>query len=146
MKKLAALHLNYETTKEYPLELRLDNKAVMPDIALMAKDYRVKKMRWVAKDNKTRIIINERLQLAAVPPEALDYVVNGRSALDWVLERYQVKKDAASGIVNDPNAWNLAEPDYIIGHLRRITHISIETTEIIAGLKALKILMNKVDK
>ena len=139
-KKLAALHLNYETATEYPLELMLDHKRVMPDIALTAKDYEVKRMRWLSKNDKTRIIVNERLQLAAVPSEALDYVVNGRSALDWVLERYQLKRDTASEIINDPNTWNRAEPDYIIRHLRRVAHVSVETTKILNELASLKIL------
>ena len=133
-RKLASLHLNYETVPEYNLQLTLDHKAVMPQLALTARDYRVKKMRWAAKDDKTRIIINERLQLAGVPEEALRYVVNGRSALDWIIERYQIKTDRDSGIQNDPNEWDLREPDYIIKHLRRVTHVSVESTKIIEVL------------
>ena len=133
-RKLASLHLNYETVPEYNLQLTLDHKAVMPQLALTARDYRVKKMRWAAKDDKTRIIINERLQLAGVPEEALRYVVNGRSALDWIIERYQIKTDRDSGIQNDPNEWDLKQSDYIIKHLRRVTHVSVESTKIIETL------------
>ena len=139
-RKLASLHLNYETVPEYNLQLTLDHKAVMPQLALTAKDYRVKKMRWAAKDDKTRIIINERLQLAGVPEEALRYVVNGRSALDWIIERYQIKTDRDSGIQNDPNEWDLKQPDYIIKHLRRVTHVSVESTKIVDALAKLDIL------
>ena len=69
------------------------------------------------------------------PEEAHRYVLNGRTALEWLIERYRVKADKASGIVNDPNDW--AGPRYIVELVPRIVRVSVETVEIVESLPAL---------
>lgn len=74
-----------------------------------------------------------------IPAEAYDYVVNGKSAIDWIIERYQITKDKKSGIVNDPNAWSReqAKPRYILDLLLSIIHVSLESKRIIDALPRL---------
>ena len=93
-KKLAELHLNYESGKEYPLK-----KVVTTDVPLSycAAD----KMR-LSKD-ETELRVNESLTLAGIPPEVFEYRLGNRSALDWVIDQYRVTKYSRSGIVSDPN-------------------------------------------
>jgi predicted helicase len=86
--------------------------------------------------DKTRIQYNAYVELQDVPEDAQRYMLGSRSAVDWILERYQVKTDKASGIVNDPNDWTRehGHPRYIIDLLGRIVTVSIETMNIVDGL------------
>lgn len=126
---LAALHLGYETVPEYPLE-------VVPTGVdrLESHHYRLTKRAMRFADNaKTVLIVNDHVRLAGIPPEAHDYVVNGRSPLGWFIDRYRIKQDKNSGIVNDPNGW-FEQPEDIVPAIRRIVHVSVETARIVAGL------------
>lgn len=132
---LSELHLNYETVDPYPL---IEN--VMPNASL-----RVTKMRYAKEgrqDNKTTIIYNDHVTLTGIPEQAHEYLLGSRSALDWIIERYQVKTDKASGIVNDPNAWGdeHGDPRYIVDLVKRITTVSVETVKIVNGLPSLEVL------
>ena len=132
---LSELHLNYETVEPYPL---IEN--VAPNASL-----RVTKMRYAKEgrqDNKTTIIYNDGITLTDIPEEAQEYLLGSRSALDWIIERYQVKTDKASGIVNDPNAWGdeHGDPRYILDLLKRITTVSVETVKIVNGLPSLEVV------
>lgn len=132
---LSELHLNYETVEPYPL---IEN--VTPNASL-----RVIKMRYAKEgrqDNKTTIIYNDDITLAGIPEEAQEYRLGSRSALDWIIERYQVKTDKASGIVNDPNAWGdeHGDPRYILDLIKRITTVSVETVKIVSGLPSLEVV------
>lgn len=82
---------------------------------------------------------NTRITLTGIPPEAHDYIVNGKPALDWILERYQVTVDKDSGIRNDPNDWCREHdaPRYILDLLKRIVRVSIETMKIVNSLPVL---------
>ena len=122
---LAQLHLHYETLEPYPLE-------EIGDFA----DTRVTKMRFGGKGGKdrTRLVVNGTLTLAGIPPEAFDYVVNGRSPLEWAVDRYQVRTDKASGIVNDPNLWAPENPRYIPNLCKRLVTLSLESLRLIARL------------
>jgi predicted helicase len=133
-RELAEWHLNYETVEPYPLqeqakELGLDPKSL----------YRVEKMVF-AKNNKevdkTIIIINSKLRLAGIPLEAYEYVVNGKPALEWIMERYAVSVEKDSGIRNDPNNWS-DNPRYIVDLVKRVTRVSIETMRIVKSLPPL---------
>ncbi len=93
-------------------------------------DYRVEKMR-LSKD-RTQIRYNGFLALGGVPAEAFDYRLGNRSALEWVVDQYRVKRDKRSGIVNDPNRGEDAR--YIVNLLGRVVAVSLETVEIVAGL------------
>lgn len=132
---LSELHLNYETVEPYPL---IEN--VTPNASL-----RVTKMRYAKEgrqDNKTTIIYNDDITLTGIPEESQEYLLGSRSALDWIIERYQVKTDKASGIVNDPNAWGdeHGDPRYILDLIKRITTVSVETVRIVNGLPPLEVV------
>lgn len=132
---LSELHLNYETVEPYPL---IEN--VSPNASL-----RVTKMRYAKEghqDNKTTIVYNDSITLTGIPEEAQEYLLGSRSALDWIVERYQVKIDKASGIVNDPNAWGdeHGDPRYILDLIKRITTVSVETVKIVEGLPSLEVV------
>lgn len=122
-KKLADLHVNYETQEEYYLE-----KIESPGKQL---DYKVEKMKY--NKDKTAIIYNDFLTLSGIPIEAHNYKLGNRSALDWIVDQYQVKTDKRSGITNDPN--RLDEPDYIIKLIGKIVTVSVETVRIVEGLR-----------
>lgn len=91
---LAELHLNYEMQPPHP------------DVVVTGAEqgtFRVDKMRFPDKQDKTSIEYNPWITISHIPLEAYDYVINGRSAIEWVMDRYQIKTDKASGITNDPN-------------------------------------------
>ena len=71
-----------------------------------------------------------------IPPEAHDYVVNGRTPLAWAVDRLKITTDKESGIVSDPNAWFADDPAGLVAHLRRLVHVSVESARIIGGLPA----------
>ena len=74
--------------------------------------------------------------------EAYDYIVNGKSALDWIMERYQVKTDKDSGIVNDPNEWS-EDPRYIVDLVKRVVRVSMETLRLVEALPKLEFGMEE---
>ena len=76
--------------------------------------------------------------LTNIPLEAYDYVVNGKSAIEWIMERYQVTVDKDSGIRNDPNDWarEHKQPRYILDLLKRVIAVSMETMKIVQSLPA----------
>ena len=101
-RKLADLHLNYETVEPYPVTINTGGKT------LTDADYRVEKMKYGKKGKDkdlTTLHYNNKITLTGIPLEAYEYVVNGKPALDWVVERQCVKTDKDSGIVNDANDW-----------------------------------------
>lgn len=105
-----------------------------------AGDYKVAKMSFGKKDGKpdrSVIVYNEHLVLRGVPSRAYDYVVAGKSAVEWVMERYQVTIDKDSQIKNDPNVWS-NDPRYIVDLLKRVVRVSVESADIIASLPPLK--------
>jgi predicted helicase len=91
-------------------------------------------------DDKTTLIYNDHITLRGIPLEAYDYVVNGKSALDWVVERQCVKTDKDSGIVNDANAWaieTMGNPKYPLELFMRVITVSLETQKIVKSLPGL---------
>ena len=132
---LADLHLNYETVEPYPLTI--EAKGTLTD-----SDYRVEKMKLAKKGDKTTVIYNHRITLKGIPEAAWDYVVNGKAALDWVMERQAVRTDKASGIVNDANDWaieTMGNPRYPLELFQRVVTVSLETQKIVNSLPALDI-------
>lgn len=107
----------------------------------MPIDWRVEKMR-LSKD-KTQIKYNEFLTLTGIPPEVFDYRLGNRSALDWVIDQYQIKTDKRSGIVNDPN--RLDDEEYIVRLIKQVITISLETVQIVKNLPDLGLPKNKED-
>ena len=121
--KLADLHLNYETVEEYPLEW-VENQKV-------PWTWRVEKMKLTkAKD---AIIVNRCLTLKGVPASAFEYQLGHRSALEWVLDQYQITPDQRSGITNDPNRAD--EPQAIVRLLGKVLTVSVETVKLVARLR-----------
>jgi predicted helicase len=120
--KLVELHLDYDEQKEYALN-RIEN----PHLSL---DWRVKKMR-LSKD-RTSLVYSEFLTLSGIPPEAFEYRLGNRSALEWVIDQYQVSVDKRSGIVDDPNSAD--DPERIVRLVGQVVTVSIETMRIVKRL------------
>jgi len=93
-----------------------------------------------AKD-KTEITYNAHIAISGIPEEAQEYLLGSRSGLDWILERYRVRTDKASGIVNDPNDWarEVGNPRYILDLIQRVTTVSVRTMEIVNALPSLEV-------
>lgn len=133
---LADLHVNYETVDPYPL-----HESTHPLDVDEWELYRVTKMRWEDKTTRKAIIYNGYLTLSDIPAAVHEYRLGSRSGLEWLIDRYQVKADKASGIVNDPNDWcrEHDDPRYIVDLVKRVTRVSVETMDIVRSLPELPI-------
>jgi predicted helicase len=133
-RELANLHLNYETIEPYPLQEFTGKLGLNPK-----ELYQVKKMtsgKTGGKEDKSIINYNSNITLSGIPLETYDYIVNGKSALEWIMERYQYTRDKESQITNDPNDWS-NDPRYIIDLVKRIVRVSLETNRIVNSLPPL---------
>ncbi len=131
---LAELHLNYETVAMYP--------ATVTGAGTNDEDYRVQKMKYGAKKDLTTLHYNNKITVTGIPLEAYDYVVNGKPALDWVVERQCVSTHKDSGIVNDANDWavdTMNNPRYPLELFLRVITVSLETMKIVRALPPLDI-------
>jgi predicted helicase len=126
-KRLADIHVNYEKQLEYPL--------TKTEKAGEKLDWRVTKMR-LSRD-KTSLIYNQFLTLSEIPKETYDYRLGNRSALEWVIDQYQVSTDKRSGITNDPNRED--DPQYILRLVGQVITVSLETVKIVKELPELRI-------
>lgn len=124
-KRLAEIHVHYEKQPEYKLK-----KIEKPGEKL---DYRVTKMR-LSKD-KAQIAYNDFLTLSGIPPETFEYRLGNRSALDWIIDQYQVSTDKRSGITNDPNRSD--DPTYILRLIGQVITVSLETVSLVRSLPPL---------
>lgn len=137
---LAELHLNYETVPMYAGAIIEKGGKNLTDA-----DYRVGKMKVPKKGKEkdlTTLVYNGKITVKGIPPEAYAYVVNGKPALDWVIERQCVKKDKDSGIVNDANDWaieTMKNPRYPLELFLRVVTVSLETVKIVRALPKLDI-------
>lgn len=138
-RKLGLLHVQYERVKKYPLQIDSGGRS------LTDADYRVERMRY-GKNGKakdlTTLIYNDKITVKGIPLEAYEYVVNGKPALDWVVERQCVKVDKDSGIVNDANDWaieTMGNPRYPLELFQRVVTVSLETMKIVKSLPVLQI-------
>ncbi|OOG60064.1 type ISP restriction/modification enzyme [Rhodanobacter sp. C03] len=138
---LSELHLNYESVPMYA-GVKIDTGGKK----LADADYLVKKMKVPKIGNeqdRATLIYNSKITVTNIPPEAYDYVVNGKPALDWVVERQCVKTDKASGIVNDANDWaidTMHNPRYPLELFLRVITVSLETMKIVNALPKLEIM------
>ncbi|MFB9859596.1 type ISP restriction/modification enzyme [Salinicoccus siamensis] len=98
----------------------------------------IKKMKHPKRDQFDTIIFNEDITITNIPKEAYEYVVNGKFAIKWVMEQYQVKKDSKSGIIDNPNDFSDNE-EYIFNLLLRIINVSVQTIELKNDLPPLEI-------
>ncbi|WP_375539240.1 type ISP restriction/modification enzyme [Blastococcus sp. TML/M2B] len=147
-KQLAELHLGYETVEPYPLEgLDVSGPGGEADYAFFA--VRDKKMAFGKptaeqkaaglRHDRSVIHYNDRITLRGIPEEAYRYMLGSRSAIEWIIDRYWVKTDKASGIVNDPNNWSreVGDPRYIVDLLARVVTVSLETIRVVDSLPPL---------
>ena len=135
-RELAHLHLHYEDfANEAGVEVEETDYSAADEFAF----YAVEKIRFASKDERHTIIVNPHIAIHNIPTEAYDYVVNGKSAIEWVMDRYAVTTHKDSGIKNDPNLWarEQGKPRYILDLLLSIIHVSLETHRIVAGLPKL---------
>ena len=86
-----------------------------------------------ADENKTSLIVNDYVKLTGIPSEAHKYQVNGRTPIEWFIDRYRITRDSHSGIVNDPNDW-FDSPEDLISSFKRIVYLSVETVRIVEAL------------
>lgn len=136
-RELAQLHLDYEHVEPYPVV----------EVGDSANPGRTEKMRYPNKikdpesgkkiKNPTVLQVAERLTFQEIPMRAYQYVVNGKSALDWIIDRYQVRVDKKTGIVNDPNLYS-DDPRYIVDLVRKVITVSLRTLDIVESLPPLE--------
>ena len=139
-KQLAELHLNYEIVEPCPTV-----KVDMPNDPT-DEDFYVEKMKFPSKDKKDTIIYNGKIRITNIPKEAYDYVVNGKSAIEWLMERYAVTIDKNSLIKNDPNDWGKehGNPRYILNLMLSVINVSVKTMQIVNALPILTFEGDKV--
>lgn len=139
-KQLMDLHVGYEDVEPWPLDIQVDGDESERET------WRVVKPKWAKKrdpetgqsvDDVTRMIYNPKVTIAGIPAEADEYMLGARSALAWIIDRYQVKKDKASGIVNDPNDWadEVGNPRYIVDLVGKVARVAVETVRLVGQLK-----------
>ena len=152
-RELAELHLNYESVPMYQSVLFKGGIKLLGDQISggVGEDFYVEKMKFGKKmdeetgkkvDDKTTVIYNSHFTLTNIPEEAYDYVVNGKPALEWVMERQSVKTDKASGIINNANDWaieTMNNPRYPMELFLRVVTVSLETMRIVRALPKLEI-------
>lgn len=135
-RRLAELHVNYEGVEPWASIVE-DGDPANPGRTTKMTFGKCKKDETHPKGQDMTVLhVSDNLTLRGIPEKAYEYVVNGRSAIGWLMDRYQVRKDKASGIVNDPNDYS-DDPRYIVDLVERVVTVSMETLDIVAQLPAL---------
>ena len=143
---LAELHLHYDQVPMYDGVLFSGGLKIVDDqltgdlIGFSHADFYVEKMKFVQKADKSKVKYNEKFTIENIPLEAFDYIVNGKSALEWVMERQSVKVDKDSSLVNDANDWakeTMNNPKYPLELFLRVITVSLKTREIVKNLPKL---------
>ncbi|MBD0862886.1 DEAD/DEAH box helicase [Gordonia sp. zg691] len=140
---LSDLHVGYEDVEPFPVDVRLKPGTDPAD----RETWRVSKLKWAKKkdmetgksvNDVTKLIYNPKVTITGIPEAAERYMLGSRSALAWIIDRYQVKVDKASGILNDPNDWcdEHDHPRYIVDLIAKVTTVSVETMRIVDSLGA----------
>lgn len=139
-KKLIDLHLNYENVKPFEnLDIKYNG----------TPKYRVSKMKFAKKrnpegkleDDRTVIIYNDSITISGIPEKSYQYIVNGKSAIEWIMDQYQVTTDPKSGLIDDPNDFS-DDPKYIFNLLLRVINVSLQTVDLINHLPKLEVENN----
>ena len=128
--RLAALHIGYETCPEYELQVKV---APSPNPFQLGTP----PMQWGGtrkEPDRSVLKVTPSVTLRGIPASAHEYVVNGRTPLEWAVDRLRVRKDKESGIINDANAWFADDPAELVAYLKRLVHVSVETTRVLEGL------------
>ena len=122
--RLGEIHIGYEEVQEHPLDfIKKPNTPI---------DWRVEKMKL--SKGKTQLVYNNSLTLDGIPPAVFDYQLGNRSALEWVIDQYRIKKDKRSGIENDPNRAD--DERYIVRLIGKVITVSLETVQIVERIRA----------
>ncbi|KAF1143601.1 type ISP restriction/modification enzyme [Streptococcus agalactiae] len=123
-KALMDLHLNYEEVPVYDdVEIQFSAQP----------SYKVTKMKFIKKGDRSAIVFNNEITIKNIPEKAYEYMVNGRSAIEWIMDQYQIKTDKKSGITDDPNDYSTDEK-YIFNLLLRIINVSVQTVDLVNSL------------
>ena len=141
-RELMDLHVNYEDVEPWPVSVEVKPSADEND----RETWRLQKLKWAKKkdpstgknvNDVTTLIYNKSVTVRDIPAEADEYMLGSRSALAWIIDRYQVKKDKASGIVNDPNDWadEVGNPRYIVDLIAKVTRVAVETVRIVESIR-----------
>ncbi len=141
-RELMDLHINYEDVEPFPVTVEVKKMADPDD----RETWRVQKLKWKRVqdpetkklvDDRTTMIYNTKVTIKDIPAEADEYMLGSRSALAWIVDRYQVKKDPKSGIGNDPNDWadEVGNPRYIVELIAKVTRVAVETVRIVDSLR-----------
>jgi predicted helicase len=130
-KILADLHLNYEEQKK-PNDVKVSGAD--------KKNFIIKQMNFATKGHKDTIIYNSDITISNIPAKAYEYIVNGKSAIEWIMEWYAVITHKESGITNNPNDWATEHnnPPYILDLLLSVIAVSVKTADIISSLPKLE--------
>ena len=141
-KRLSNLHVGFENVALF--DVTFSEQLSLVDVSISKESfYRVQKMRFGGtrgREDKTTVIYNEHITIKNIPLEAYEYVVNGKPALEWVMERQCVKVDKDSGIVNDANDYaieTMNNPAYPLELFQRVITVSLETMKIVKSLPPL---------
>jgi predicted helicase len=143
-RKLGDLHCGYEQVEPYPVTFSRGDTSLAPPADPEAF-YRVEQMKFAGKRpnlDKSTVIYNANITMTGIPLPAYEYVVNGKPALEWVMERQCVKTDKASGIVNDANRYaieTVGDSAYPLKLFQRVITVSLETMRIVKALPPLDI-------
>ncbi|MDG5813801.1 DEAD/DEAH box helicase family protein [Chitinispirillales bacterium ANBcel5] len=131
-RELADLHINYETVPAHK-GLKVTGAE--------SGHFTVEKMRFPKKGQKDTIIYNSKITIENIPAKAYDYIVNGKSAIEWIMDRYKVTIHKGSGIKNDPNDWakEVGNERYILDLLLSVVEVSVRSVEVVEGLPKLRL-------
>ena len=140
-RNLAHWHLDYESVAMYAVGFNISLDSLKPD------DFYVTQMKFAKGKNgekydKTSVIYNSKITITNIPLQAYDYIVNGKSAIEWVMERQAVSTHKDSGIINDANDWaneTMNNPRYPLELLLRVITVSLETLKIVNALPKLEV-------
>src|SRR5699024_3339691 len=123
------LHLNYETVPTYQnVTIKTKNNA----------SYKVTKMKHPKRGVLDTIIYNDDVTIEDIPEQAYEYVVNGKPAIEWLIDQYRIKVDKDTGIMDDPNDYSQDEK-YIFNLLLRIINVSIKTIDLVNALPSMSL-------
>ncbi|MFP7295381.1 DEAD/DEAH box helicase [Bacillus safensis] len=129
-RKLAELHLNYENVEPFS-EVNVE----MSD----NPSYKVSKMKFIKKSDKSIIIFNSDIRITNIPLKAYDYVVNGKPAIQWIMEQYRIPNKTKSGNVDDPNTYS-TNSRYVLDLLLSVINVSVQTVDLVNSLPPLEII------
>ena len=141
---LLRLHIGYETVEPYPLEEHVTAPFDLDERELYRVEQKMRFPKTHGQTDRSSLIYNHHITLHGIPEDAYRYQLGSRSALEWIIDRYYIRTDKASGITNDPNTYS-PDPRYIINLIKRVVTVSIETMKTVDALPDLPLLSSSGD-